>query len=176
VIHGCGSSLDWWIDPKTGFAISERAGVIRFMVRRDPDIHWFDSFEDAKAFNQGPIGVKSVTFVPALASDNPYTTTDYLSSLQTLDLVERERLLVGNWNIRYTAGTFFNVSKLQTVDAPPIATKKVRYWDRAATLNGGDWTVGALLSRDAQGYYFIEDIVRGQWDPGGVMEVHQGHC
>jgi len=38
----------------------------------------------------------------------------------------------------------------------------VRYWDRAATENGGDWTVGVLMGRKGD-HFYIEDVVRGQW-------------
>jgi len=40
---------------------------------------------------------------PALLKANP----EYLARLQGLTLVERERLLRGNWNIRFSAGNYF---------------------------------------------------------------------
>lgn len=50
------------------------------------------------------------------------------------------------------------------VDALPVGCDRVRYWDKAgADENKGDYTVGALLARDSNGYYYVEDIVRGQW-------------
>src|SRR5581483_7002521 len=40
----------------------------------------------------------------------------------------------------------------------------VRYWDKAGADEGkGDYTVGLLMARDAAGYFYIEDVVRGQW-------------
>ena len=48
------------------------------------------------------------------------------------------------------------------VDAVPAAANRVRYWDKAGTKDGGDYTVGALLA-EHEGRYFVEDIVRGQW-------------
>jgi predicted phage terminase large subunit-like protein len=39
----------------------------------------------------------------------------------------------------------------------------VRYWDKAATASGGDWTVGVLMGKTSQGLFFVEDMVRGQW-------------
>ena len=40
---------------------------------------------------------------------------------------------------------------------------RCRYWDFAATQDGGDYTVGALIARSKRGTYYVEDIVRGQW-------------
>lgn len=51
------------------------------------------------------------------------------------------------------------------VEAPALA-QRVRYWDTAGTEAGGDYTVGALVSRTHDGVFTVEDIVRGQWSPG----------
>lgn len=52
----------------------------------------------------------------------------------------------------------------KTVRAEPNDCKKyIRYWDKAGTSGGGDYTVGALLALDAEGRFFLVDIVRGQW-------------
>jgi len=39
-----------------------------------------------------------------------------------------------------------------------------RYWDKAATLGGGDYTVGVLMAEDINECIWILDVVRGQWD------------
>jgi predicted phage terminase large subunit-like protein len=46
-----------------------------------------------------------------------------------------------------------------------------RIWDLAATEEGGDWTVGALVAygRKSQNFYIV-NIVRRQMSPGGVEE------
>jgi predicted phage terminase large subunit-like protein len=41
-----------------------------------------------------------------------------------------------------------------------------RYWDKAATEGGGDYTAGVLVARLRDGRYAILDVVRGQWSPG----------
>jgi len=38
----------------------------------------------------------------------------------------------------------------------------VRYWDKAGTEGGGDWTAGVLLVRH-EGLYYVVDVERGQW-------------
>ena len=52
----------------------------------------------------------SVTFIPATVFDNPallQVNPEYLAYLLSLPLLERERLLGGNWKIRPAAGLFF---------------------------------------------------------------------
>ena len=50
--------------------------------------------------------------------------------------------------------------------------RRIRAWDFAATEGGGDWTVGVKLAA-IDGNFFIEDVVRGQWNPGGVQSVFE---
>jgi len=47
----------------------------------------------------------------------------------------------------------------------------VRYWDRAATVGAGDWTVGLLMGQSKEGRYFILDVIRGQWGAGEVEKI-----
>jgi hypothetical protein len=54
----------------------------------------------------------SVTFIPASVYDNPALlreTRNNLARLLSLPLLERERLLGGNWKIRPAAGLLFQV-------------------------------------------------------------------
>lgn len=46
---------------------------------------------------------------------------------------------------------------------PSEGMKYVRYWDKAGTEGGGDWTVGVLLGIDSDGRFFLCDLIRGQW-------------
>jgi predicted phage terminase large subunit-like protein len=41
----------------------------------------------------------------------------------------------------------------------------VRYWDRAATADGGCYTAGILMALDPDGNYYVEHVVHGQWEP-----------
>jgi predicted phage terminase large subunit-like protein len=50
------------------------------------------------------------------------------------------------------------------VDAIPQDVKgRTRYWDFAATDDGGKRTAGVRLSVDLDGIIYIEDVVFGQW-------------
>lgn len=48
--------ISWWIDPETGFAIPERAGVLRWFIRIGDTIIWGDSPEEL-AHHVNPIDV-----------------------------------------------------------------------------------------------------------------------
>ena len=64
----------------------------------------------------------SVTFIPARVTDNPallHVNPEYLTWLLSLPLLERERLLGGNWKIRPSAGLYFKREWCTVVDAPP---------------------------------------------------------
>lgn len=63
-------------------------------------------------------------------------------------------------------GGMFKRAWLPIVDAAPAAGKTVRYWDKAATSGGGDFSVGAKLRRGEDGGYYVLDVARGQWSAG----------
>ena len=44
----------------------------------------------------------------------------------------------------------------------PTGCRYVRYWDRAATADGGDFTAGVLMAKTPD-FYVVVDVVRGQW-------------
>jgi predicted phage terminase large subunit-like protein len=62
------------------------------------------------------------------------------------------------------SGSFFQVDKLQIVDAAPVQAKRCRGWDQAATPGDGDWSVGVRVAKAPDGIFYIEDVTRGQWD------------
>jgi len=115
---------------------------------------------------------RSRTFIPAFVRDNPYLAgTDYERNLQLLPLVERKRLLEGDWDIMPGRGLVFRREWFEIVPASPAgALQQVRYWDLAATEKEAagddpDYTVGTKWAKTADGLYFIEHIVRtrGRW-------------
>ena len=61
-------------------------------------------------------------------------------------------------------GYFFDISKLEIVDAAPADARRARGWDKAATPGDGDFTAGVKMSKNGTGIFYIEDVVRGQWD------------
>jgi len=110
-------------------------------------------------------------FIPAKLGDNPYLDQrEYIRSLNKLDPITREQLLNGDWNVRPEGGLFkrewFNL-----ISSPPaVEMPMCRFWDKAATQDGGDYTVGALVGI-WEGRAYILDIKRVQLSPGGVEKV-----
>jgi hypothetical protein len=111
--------LAWWIDPESGLPIPERAGVLRYYVRVSERIVWADRPEELMQHLPRPEDLPpgldpprpiSVTFIPATVLDNPAllrVNPEYFTWLLSLPLLERERLLGGNWKIRPAAGLYF---------------------------------------------------------------------
>jgi predicted phage terminase large subunit-like protein len=66
-------------------------------------------------------------------------------------------------------GGVFHRDWIRYGEAFPKDAIRCRYWDKAATHEGGDWTVGCLMAFK-DGRYAIEDIVRLQ---GSSYEVEQ---
>src|ERR1700751_159635 len=161
--------LAWWIDQETGLPIPERAGVLRYFSRVSEKVVWGDHPEELmqqmKLPQDLPAGAApprpiSVTFIPAKVSDNRAllrVNPEYTAWLLSLPLLERERLLSGNWKIRPAAGLYFKREWCTVVDQAPADLDVVPYCDLAATetteLNDPDWTVGLKLGRDKNGGY-----------------------
>jgi predicted phage terminase large subunit-like protein len=158
--------IAWWWDPATGYAIPERSGVIRWFVRHDEEIHWANTAAELQLRfpKHDPL---SVTFIPSTLDDNPALTTadpGYRGRLEALPLVERERLLKGNWLIKPTAGKLLNRAWFSVLPAMPTdVVSWVRYWDKAGTAGGGKYSAGVLMGRRSSGRFVIADVVRGQW-------------
>lgn len=163
--------LDWWIDAD-GWAIPERSGVIRWMVRENDSTFWSSDREALQVEHPGSTP-KSVTFILSTIYDNKIgmeKDPGYLANLQALDYVERQRLLGdgmrgGNWKVKPSAGKVFNRAWFEIVDAVPAGGRVVRFWDLAATeKKTADFTAsckGKLLN----GVIYILDATNEQIDP-----------
>ncbi len=169
--------IAWWIDQETGFAIPERAGVLRWFVQIGDDLIWGDTPEDLQERYPEMIPT-SLTFIPAKLDDNQALTSkdpSYRARLMALDRVERERLMNGNWKIRPVAGMFFRREWFPVVDMAPVCDLTVRFWDFAGSRvtkknQDPDWTVGFLYGYKPPMFYII-DVVRMQESPGAVEEA-----
>ena len=170
--------IAWWIDQDTGSPIPERAGVLRWFVRLGNIIQWGDTPDDLPE-QTTPDGQvvppKSVTFIPSKLTDNRALMAadpGYYANLMALPLVERERLLHGNWKIRPAAGLYFQRLWCRTIDAPPARLTLCRGWDLAATPDTGsndpDWTSGTLVGVDMERQFYVLD---NQWLRGSPGQV-----
>ena len=172
--HWLRDFMRWWIYDDTGLPIMERSGVIRWFIVIDKYTYWANSMEELTDQYGPSVRPKSFTFVPGNVRDNKILldqNPEYLPNLEALPLVDRERLLRGNWNARETAGMFFQGSWFEIVDAAPHLTEEVRYWDRAATpaedvtSNKASWTVGVRMGVDARGVFYVTHVERFQGSP-----------
>ena len=181
--------LAWWIDQETGLPIPERAGVLRHFIRVSEKVVWADQPQELMQQMKLPQDLPpadpprpiSVTFIPAKVFDNPALlrfNPEYPAWLLSMPLLERERLLSGNWKIRPAAGLFSKREWCAVVDQVPADLDIVRYWDLAATekneLNDPDWTVGVKLGRDRNGGYWLLDLARAG-KPGRCRAIAVQH-
>lgn len=165
--------LDWWIDPETGYPIPERSGKVRWFVRDGDELLWGDDPARLEADVGIPdLKAKSLCFVPSRVYDNRVLMArdpGYIANLMALPLVERERLLGGNWKIRVTAGRLFNRAWFEIVqpEQVPLGGVAVRFADFAATARGmtrsdPDYTAAVKVYYVNKTWY-IADVVAGQW-------------
>ena len=182
--------ISWWIDQDSGYPIKERAGVIRWMVRLKGVIHWFDNKDDAILYAREdgvtedllPFVAKSVTFIPSSVQDNKEllrTNPQYMTNLLNLPMVERERLLNGNWKIRNHAGLMFQRGQVKLIQKEQIRKDDIitmcRGWDLAATSEdeNGDpaYTAGVLMAVLKNNRYAILDVINMRLAAGEVLSL-----
>ena len=165
--------VGWYIGDD-GYAITERSGVMRWFVNINDTLHWADTYEAlAERFPEST--PKSFTFIKSSLYDNQILMREdpgYLANLQALPLVDRERLLGGNWKIKPAAGKVFNRGWFEIVDAAPAGGRTIRFWDLAATEKSiakpdPDFTAGVKMRRVGDVYY-VMDAIAVQEAPGRV--------
>lgn len=177
--------IEWWIDQETGYPIPERSGVIRYFIRRDEAICWgntreelWDRFDLKTEAERGE--PKSCTFIPSRLEDNQEllkANPGYLANLKALSIVERERLLYGNWKIKASAGMFFKREDVGEIleRVPNDIVQYVRCWDLAATekTSGGDpaYTAGVLMGKRKNGRYVVIDVINKQMSASDVRKT-----
>ena len=173
--------IAWWIDPETGYPIKKRSGVKRYFTRVDDTVIWGDTAEECAEKSGVDISLcKSVTFIASSIHDNKALLAadpSYLASLNALSLVERERLLNGNWKIKPAAGLYFPRNGIRIVKTiPDKLLTSVRAWDLAATEittsnKDPDRTCGTLWGRMRNGQYIILDGIRVAKNAANVRDL-----
>lgn len=168
--------IAWWIDQETGYPIPERSGKVRWMVRLNEEIYWFDirqeaidaAIENGMDYEKAVIMAKSVTFIASTLQDNKILMKNdpgYMANLMALALVERERLLNGNWKIKAAAGLFFKRTQVgeMLTEIPKDVIIWARGWDLAATSEDEDgdpaYTAGVLIGKRRNGRYIVADVI-----------------
>lgn len=88
-----------------------------------------------------------------------------------LDALAGIRATIGpyDWEALYQGrptpreGAMFHVAMFPVEEHAPAVQREWRAWDMGSTSAGGDYTVGVRMGIDADGRYWITDVVRGQW-------------
>lgn len=177
--------IEWWIDPDTGYPIPERSGKLRWFVRRDEILYWANTKQEL--WNQFDLKTpeekaepRSVTFIMSKLEDNQEllkVNPGYMANLKAMSVIERERLLHGNWKIKAAAGLFFKRSQVGDYLSfvPDDVIEWVRCWDLAATekTENGDpaFTSGVLMGKRKNGRYIVADVVNKQMSASDVRQT-----
>lgn len=177
--------IEWWIDQETGYPIPERSGKLRWFIRRDEILYWANTKQELwEKFDlkteEERAEPRSVTFIMSKLQDNKEllkVNPGYLANLKALSVIERERLLYGNWKIKAAAGLFFKRSQVGDFlnFLPDDIVEWVRCWDLAATektANGDPaFTAGVLMGKRKNGRYIVADVVNKQMSASDVRKT-----
>ena len=177
--------IEWWIDQDTGYPIPARSGKLRWFVRRDEILYWANTKQELwERFDlktpEERAEPRSVTFIMSKLEDNKEllkVNPGYMSNLKALSVIERERLLHGNWKIKAAAGLFFKRSQVgDFLDfVPADVVEWVRCWDLAATEKTEDndpaFTSGVLMGKRKNGRYVVADVINKQMSASEVRQT-----
>ena len=122
---------------------------------------------------------KSVTFIASTLQDNKILMKmdpGYLANLKALPLVERERLLYGNWKIKAAAGLMFKRTQANMVsEIPNDVILWCRGWDLAATSEDEEgnpaYTAGVLIGKRRCGRYIVADVINRRLSASDVRKL-----
>lgn len=184
--------VDWWLYPegheKYGLPDPEKNGKSRWMLRKAGELYWGNSAEELiekygfKEYGMNdPNQVKPYEVVCVLGTiyDNPTLmrlNPEYKSNLESLPEIEKQRLLLGNWEAREQSSTFFQRGWCEEVVSyePTQVDKIVRAYDFAGTLKSDanpspDYTVATKMAKMKDGTYIVLDVRRtrirfGEWE------------
>lgn len=170
--------ISWWINRETGYPIPERSGKVRWFVRDGDRMVWGDRRDQLQAQHPG-LQPLSVSFVPSTVYDNQVLLErdpTYLARLQALPLVERMRMLGGNWKIKAAAGTTISGAWFRLMSVwPDRFVRVVRCWDLAGSVPteeypDPDWTAGVLMGMTHDRKYWILEVIRCRRSTGEVEQ------
>lgn len=132
------------------------------------ETRWFRMAGDQEEeVSPGTPGALSRQFIGASVFDNPSLLQNdpaYVQRLEALPLIERERLLHGNWSIG-PQGNVFKREWFRVVESAPAGLRWVRYWDLAASIKqSADYTASVACALGPDGVLYLRDMIRGKWE------------
>lgn len=192
--------VDYWLfpkdHPKFGLPDPDKQGQERWIVRINGEMFWGDSKEEMilkygnlelALDHRDQIKPMSITCLFGTVYDNPpllENQPQYLTTLENLPEVEKQRNLYGNWEARISESTYFQRSWCEEISSydPTEFTKIVRAWDFASSLRSDanpspDYTVGTLMGKTKSGDYVVLDVKRmrirfGDWQ----KHIYEAWC
>ena len=102
-----------------------------FFIRENPG-------ELREMFPEMPEDPKSLQFIPAKVDDNKILMKNdpgYLANLMSLNSIDRQKLLGGNWDVSEDSGDYFKREHFEIIDRSKLPDHRmvIRYWDKAGT-------------------------------------------
>ena len=176
-----------WVDPylkEDGTPDRSKDGLIRYFQMVDGEVYFAETREQVAEYAQCSLDdVLSFVFISSTVADNKILQEidpRYVSWLKGLKGVDRDRLLLGNWNsIEQTSQYFLRswVTETPRVQATNEFTKIVRAWDLAGELpndtrRSPDYTASCKMGKLKSGDYVIIEMTRhrirfGDWQKHG---------
>lgn len=162
-------------DKRKGCPDRSICGKVRYFVIMGNDLHTSWDFDELQA--QFPKNTpRTYTFIAGTIDDNPILDVlepAYREQLESLPHINKQRLRYGNWDVRPEGSGYFERGWCEVVPNAPASATRVRSWDLASTLPSDvnpnpDWTAGVMMSKDKDGIYYIEDMIRFRDRPSGV--------
>lgn len=155
---------EWYAS--TAFTRLSPGGKVLMVATR-----WHHDDLIGRVLADSPEGWQSLT-LPAISEDGRALWPERypLESLEAIRRAVGSRVFEALYQGRPTPleGGLFKRSWIRYGERFPDHARRVRYWDKAATSGGGDWTVGVLMAED-EGRYCVEDVVRLQGSPQEVQ-------
>lgn len=165
-----------WFD-EASLMKEETLGIVIACLREKGEMGWMSLTFTPKGrkhwtyrlfFNEEQTPKPNADLIQCGTLANPFLPETYHESVKSQygpQLAEQE--LEGRF-IDLVGGMFSRSwfeRRIAKRDLPEAITQKgraVRYWDKAATENGGCYTAGVLLIEYEKQFY-VRDVVRGQW-------------
>lgn len=167
-----------------GLPRPEMDGVTTYMIQAGGDFYWYRTLKDVvDAYGQAVANTaQKFVFYSANVYDNPYVCKElpaYVTKLENLKHVERQRLLLGNWFVTlegegYIKREWFDEVPLSQV---PLGQPTIRAYDLAATKPSDankdpDFTRGVKCTYDKEsGHFYILDMVSVRDRPAVVQTL-----
>jgi phage terminase large subunit-like protein len=167
--------IDWWLDDE-GFPDKSKAGVQKFYGMINDELYFTDTVKEMEELHPTICWVnnpntgekeyfppKTITFIGGTIFDNAavrLANPGYVSQLNALPQIEKDRLLHGNWYARPEGSSHFQRSWLTVVDTVPEGAAYCRAWDKAATEPSEknthpDYTASVKMAKDRHGFFYL---------------------